>query len=90
MTLKELEETLKLAQSTIVLMVLKMAKNGFVKTYASLDDKRVKYVSLQEKGKTAYHEVRKSMMIVQDTVLAPLTSDEKIAFVSLMKKINDN
>ncbi len=87
-TLKELEKELELAQSTIVLMVSKMQKNGFVDTYTSNEDKRVKYVCLTEKGQLVYRDVRESMIDVQNKVLSTLDENEKTTFINLLEKIN--
>ncbi len=89
-TLKALEKELDLAQSTIVLMVSKMESNGFVSTYTSSEDKRVKYVCLTEKGRQVYNDVRDSMIDVQNEILSPLNEDEKITFIKLLEKINEN
>ncbi len=87
-TLKELESHIKLAQSTTTVMVSRLEKNGFVTTFNSSEDKRVKLVKLTDKGQESVSLVKECMINVEQEIFAPLSEIEKSLFLELIKKIN--
>ncbi len=88
-TLKDLEMVLQVAQSTVVLMVSKLEKKGFVMTYNSAVDRRVKYVVLTNKGKKCAAFVLESMANVQNEALASINESERLIFLDLLARINN-
>lgn len=89
-TMKELEKSMNVAQSTSAGVVYRLEKKGFIKTYVDSNDKRVKIIELCEDAEDLLSIIRESMKCVQDKILENLTDIEKILFISLLKKITDD
>lgn len=89
-TLKELEKSMNVAQSTSAGVVARLEKKGFVITYTDPNDKRVKKVKLSENAEELLEVIRVSMSSVEDRVLENLTDIEKLTLKMLIEKISDN
>lgn len=89
-TLKELEKSMNVAQSTSAGVVMRLEKKGFVVTYTDPNDKRVKKVKLSDNAEELLEVIRISMGSVEDRVLKSLTNIEKLTLKMLVDKIADN
>ncbi|MFI3230960.1 MAG: MarR family transcriptional regulator [bacterium] len=89
-TLKELEKSMNVAQSTSAGVVMRLEKKGFVITYTDPNDKRVKKVKLSDNAEELLEVIRISMGSVEDRVLKSLTNIEKLTLKMLVDKIADN
>ena len=88
MTLKELEKTLLLAQSTIAGTVARLEAKGLVFYSDSKEDKRVKWVHLTEAGMECCRRAAERMEEAEERLLSGLTETEREIFISLLKKVN--
>lgn len=83
-----LAKLLSVTVGTLSIAVSGLVKKGYVKRERGVDDKRVVYISLSEKGRTAYlhHEEFHRQMI--ESVLDGLTEEETQSLVKALAKLN--
>ena len=90
MSLKELEKTLHVAQSTTARIVTKMEGKGLIDSFSDVSDKRIKYISLTQYGEQYSNNAKRKLEEEETRLLSSLTETEKIIFVSLLQKITSN
>lgn len=89
-TLKEVEKSMKVAQSTTAGMVARLESNGFVETSTDPIDKRIKIVTLTQQGLESTELVKESIQQVESELLATLTEEERAMLMQLLKKVSAN
>lgn len=87
--LKELEKALDVAQPTIVGIAKRLEIKKLVKYRKSETDRRVKYISLTQKGEKTIFVNQENMAKTEEILLAPLSEAEKEEFRNLLLKIWD-
>ena len=90
MSLKELEKTLHVAQSTTARIVTKMESKGLIDSFSDVSDKRIKYIRLTQYGEQYSSNAKQKLEEEETRLLSSLTETEKIVFVSLLQKITSN
>ncbi|OOB77323.1 MAG: hypothetical protein BEN18_10665 [Epulopiscium sp. Nuni2H_MBin001] len=88
-TLKHLEKTLHLAQSTVAGLVARLEAKGFVETSQDATDKRVKIVTLTQKARQTDLAIKMHLQQIEDDFLSVLTPEERATFIELVNKLND-
>lgn len=89
LTMKEMEKAFGIAQSTTVGLVSRLEKKGFVKTFTSPEDKRVKHVKITESGMAYCCKSEEYMSEGERRLLTSLSKEEQIQFCNMLKKISD-
>lgn len=87
MTLKEIESTLHLAQSTTAGIINRLEQKKYVESFSDLSDKRIKKVRITSEGKKYCLLADKSMEQTENELLSGLTDTEKSIFHSLLQKV---
>lgn len=87
--LKELEQTLHVAQSTAAGIVARLEQKNFVEGYTSAEDRRVKMVRITAEGVACCQESQKSMENTEARLLSKLTEEERELFHSMLQKVRD-
>lgn len=87
MTMKELEQALRVAQSTVVGIVNRLEQRGYVVTFTDSDDKRVRVAQITEKGMQCCQQARKNMEQAEENLLAGLNGQERETFHKLLEKV---
>lgn len=87
--LKELEQQLRVAQSTAAGIVARLQKKGLVEGCRSFDDKRIKMVRITPQGMEVCQHAQQNMKQAEESLLAGLTETERGIFLSLLKKVRD-
>ena len=90
MKMHELSKIINRDKSTTTVLVRKLEKEGFVETVPSAEDKRIKIISLTEKGKQ-YNQITKeiSKELLQ-CFYKGFSEEEKIHFASMLERISGN
>ena len=89
-SLKEIEKMSKVSQPANLGVVNRLEQKGYVESYGSSNDRRVKMIRLSKTGKDicthAFIEIDKT----EDQLTRTLSEDEKAEFEVLLKKISDH
>lgn len=80
---------LSVTVGTLTIAMNSLVKKGYVNRERGIEDRRVVYISLSEKGRRAYlhHEEFHRQMI--QSILADLTDEETKSLVKAMAKLNN-
>lgn len=89
LSLKELEKLLHVAQSTSAGIISRLEQKGFVESFGSPEDKRIKLVRLTSAGKECYLIANQKREEADALLLHGLTDTEKSIFLSLLQKVCD-
>lgn len=89
MALKDLERTLRVAQSTSAGIVVRLEQKGLVEGWTAPDDKRAKRVRITAKGVECCQRAEQDMENTEKALLSGLTVTEQSIFLSLLKKVRD-
>ena len=87
MSLKELEHTLNVAQSTSAGIVCRLEQKGFVTSYGQQDDKRIKNVRITESGEKYSKRAEKILECIEEECLKNLTKEEQKQLQILLIKV---
>lgn len=90
MSLKELERTLRVAQSTAAGIVSRLEQKGFVEAFGDPEDKRIKMVRMTDAGKQCCGEADKSREQIESYLLSGLTGTEKDILLALLTKVRNS
>lgn len=82
---QKLGEIALITSGTITHTVNKMIKLGYVTKEHDLEDKRVYWVQITEKGRSYFQEVHQAHMAYVSNLLAGIDDDEKQAFTEQIK-----
>lgn len=89
LSLKELEQSLHVAQSTAAGIVVRLEQKGFVRGLGDPGDRRVKLVRITQAGLECIAAARRDMLAAEERLLSGLTCTEREIFQALLKKICD-
>lgn len=89
MSLKELERTLHVAQSTAAGIVNRLEQRGYIGGFSDEADKRVKLLRITEKGESCCCSAGKNVAKAEERLLEKLTETEREIFHSLLQKVWD-
>ena len=87
MPLKELERRLHVAQSTAAGIVVRLEQKGFLESFGSPDDRRIKMVRITPKGVECCMDSDRGMEQAEQKLLHSLTQEEKTVFLDLLEKV---
>lgn len=87
MSLKELERTLHVAQSTAAGIVSRLEQRGHIGGFGDSEDKRVKLLRITEKGESCCYNAGKNVAEAEEQLLEKLTETEREIFRSLLEKV---
>ncbi|WPC43038.1 MarR family winged helix-turn-helix transcriptional regulator [Clostridium sp. JS66] len=90
LTMKELSEKIQKDKSTVTVLVNKLIQQGYVEKTRDIDDNRVVFVTLTEKGKglkTMFDSISKDLL---STVYKDISENEKEDLINTLIKIKNN
>lgn len=90
MPLKELEATLRVAQSTTAGIVSRLEQKGLVEGFEDDRDRRVKRIRITEAGRQCCQDAKIHMAQAEEIILSGLTDAERSIFQTLLLKVRDN
>lgn len=90
MSMKEIGLLLGKEKSTITAIVDKLEKLGYVMKLKSEKDRRTTYVCLTETGKDIEEKFEEISFELQNTAYNNFSQEEKVEFLRLLKKMNQN
>ncbi len=88
MPLKGLERRLRVAQSTAAGIVSRLEQKGFLESFGSPSDKRVKMIRITPLGGQCCRDADRGMEETEAQLLAGLTETEKGILLSLLEKVH--
>lgn len=86
-SLKELEKKLQLSQSVTAGLVTRLEQKGFVESFGSEEDKRIKILRATALGKEKCSAGQKILLEVEKEILAPLSETEKDNMYEILEKL---
>ncbi len=89
-TMKELERTFGVAQSTVAGIVSRLEQKGFVEALVDVGDKRVKLVHLTDVGAACSVDAAEHMSASEDRLLQGFSRGERELFAELLARAADN
>ena len=89
LSMKDLEERLHVAQSTVVGIVSRLEQKKLVESSGDPNDKRVKLVKITQAGADNVVQAVQHMAQVEQRLLSGLTEAEQSIFYTLLKKVRD-
>ena len=89
MSQKELEKELNIAHPTIVGLVQRLEKNGYVETWTDEEDKRIKHVRQSEKALKMKEEARQRWNDMSMRMFRNLSETEKEELYRMLNVISD-
>lgn len=90
LTMKEIGNLIGKDKSTITVLINKLEKLDYVKKEESLEDRRVTYIVLSDKGKAIESKFMAISAEVYKTAYKGFTEDEQETFLKLLKRMNNN
>ncbi len=88
--LKEIENHMRIAQSTTAGMASRLESNGFVRIIPDSHDKRIKIVELTDRGAASIEEVKKSMRKIDEQLFSDLTEEELETLKVILEKVRNS
>ena len=89
MSQRELEKELKISHPTIVGLVQRLEKNGYVETWTDETDKRIKHVKQSEKALKMKEEARQRWNDMSMRMFRNLSETEKEELYRMLNVISD-
>lgn len=89
LTMKDLEERLHVAQSTVVGIVSRLEQKKLVESFGDPNDKRIKLVRIAQAGIENVLKAKQDMMQVEQRLLSGLTEAEQSILYTLLTKVRD-
>ena len=89
-SLKELEQSLHVAQSTAAGIIARLEQKGFVESFGDVADRRIKLVRITSAGIDCANAARQGMLEAEARLLSGLTETERDIFYALLKKVRDS
>lgn len=90
MTMKQMEKSLHVAQSTAAGIVSRLEQKGLVEGHSDAGDKRIKLVHITQAGIDRILETEEDMAQTEKMLLSKLTETEQEILYSLLKKVNES
>lgn len=89
-SLKELEHSFGVAQSTAAGIVSRLEKKHFLESFADAQDKRIKHVRITEEGCAVCENTYETMVESERRMLSGLTEEEQEQFRGYLQRIYEN
>ena len=89
MSQRQLAEQMRISPSTLCVMLDKLEADEYLTRGGHLGDKRVKLLTLTEKGTKRAEEVHRQCTVMRENLYRNLTDDEKTELIRLLDKILD-
>lgn len=89
-SLKELEQSLRVAQSTAAGIVSRLEQKGFVVSFGDAADRRIKLARITPEGAECAQGARREMAAAEERLLSGLTETEREIFYTLLRKVRDS
>ena len=90
LSMNQIGKTIGKDKSTITALVNKLSYLGYVKKEKCIEDRRVTYIILTEKGKAIEGKVNDISKEVNLTTYKGFSKEEKAILLKLLKKMNNN
>lgn len=90
LTMKEISEGINRSKSTVTQLVDKLLKSGYVTKEADLEDKRISYIVLTEKGLRIKNDFKEISKNVIGEFFKDFTEEEIEILLSLLDRVIDN
>ena len=90
LSLKQIREEMKISNPTMVGIINRMEKNGYVKTHVSKQDKRVRIVELTDKSRKLKNEIENSRDSYHKRMYRNIDKAEREQLVKLLNKVYRN
>ena len=90
LTLKELEKSLQVAQSTAAGIISRLEKKGLVEGFTNNEDKRIKMVRITAKGHDRFIKSQIHSTQSEAHLLSCLDENEAATLKALLKKVSEN
>ncbi len=90
MSLKELERSLRVAQSTAAGVVSRLEQKGFLEAFGDPEDKRIKMIRMTEAGEQCCLLADHDMEVAERELLSGLTETEWSILFSLLEKVRNS
>lgn len=90
MELKQMERRLHVAQSTAAGIVQRLEQKGFVESFGSEEDKRIKIIRITQSGRECCREAETNMKQAETDLTSALTETEQAILMELLKKVRDS
>lgn len=89
-SLKELEQSLHVAQSTVAGIISRLEQKGFVEAFGDAADRRIKLVRITPAGCECVVNAEKDMAHAEQKLLSALTETEREIFYVLLQKVRNS
>lgn len=89
LSLKELEHSLHVAQSTAAGIVVRLEQKGFVESFGDPNDKRIKLVSITQAGEDCWLAAEAERKREEELMVSELTDAERDILLLLLQKVWD-
>ncbi|MGE5429858.1 MAG: MarR family winged helix-turn-helix transcriptional regulator [Syntrophomonadaceae bacterium] len=86
-TCRELSEKMGLSPSRGSRVIFKLIKNGYIKQWASAEDRRCLFVSLDEKGIGVRHRIEQARLECEAQIKSRLSAEEMEFVVNSLNKL---
>ena len=90
LSLKELEQSLHVAQSTAAGIIVRLEQKGFVAGFGDAADRRIKQVQITPAGVECIRSAMHHRVKAEELLLSNLTEAERDLFYILLKKVRDS
>ncbi len=90
LTMKEISEGINRSKSTVTQLVDKLLKSGYVTKEADLEDKRISYIALTEKGLRIKNDFKEISNNVIGEFFKDFTEEEIEILLSLLDRVINN
>lgn len=90
LTMREISEGINRSKSTVTQLVDKLLKSGYVTKKADLEDKRISYIELTEKGLKIKNDFKEISENVIREFFKDFTKEETEILLSLLDRVIDN
>lgn len=87
---REIADILKMAPSTITVMLKRMEKSGLLTRKQDPKDQRISRVHLTDQGRDVCKKAKKAMKDLSEECFSEFSIEEKETFKELLKKMGNN
>lgn len=87
---KEIAAAMKVSTATIAIALKKLEKNGYINKITDEEDNRLNIIVITEKGRNVIEMSRQLFDDIDSTMFAGFSYEEKINFVNMLDRIEDN
>lgn len=87
---KEIATAMKVSTATIAIALKKLEKNGYINKITDEEDNRLNIIVITEKGRNVIEMSRQLFDDIDSTMFAGFSYEEKINFVNMLDRIEDN